>query len=788
LELYFFGFFGDLLPFLILYTFVSFFIHVMVNKKFVAYMLVFTFFIGSIALDQMGFSHSLYSFGGSSSGTYSQMNGYGHFLAPFLWTKTYWFIFCLILFIITTLFSVRGTETGLKYRWKQSKQNLSKPLVIFGAISISLFILVGSFIYYNTNILNEYWTDTEEMEYRVAYEQTLKQYEYLPQPKIIDVNLTVELYPATRNYTAEGYYMLINTQNKPINKVHIQKKADPQINLEYVTFEGGATEDDQFKQYGYYIYELNKSLEPGDSVKMNFKQSFITQGFKSGNSNTRIVNNGTFFDNNDFPSLGYNKKYELREDDNRKDFGLTQRAGMADRNNSNEIANGNSGGDGYKINFEIIIGTASDQTAIAPGALVKKWKENNRNYFHYKMKTPMINFYSIVSARYEVLQDTWTTETDSLKKHVNLEIYYHKGHEYNLDRMMDAMKMSFDYFSANFGPYQYEQMRIMEFPRYTEFAQSFPMTVPFSEAIGFMLDINDETDVDMVFYITAHELAHQWWGLQVVAANVQGRHLILETLAQYSALMVLKQKYSQEKIQQFLKSELDAYFVGKAKDDQEERPLALVEKEDYVYYRKGAVNMYTLQDYIGEANVNLALKRFINDWNAFDDDFNKKRVATTKDLLKYFREVTPIHLQYLLTDMFERVILYDNKLVNFKTTQLDSNSYKVDVNYTVTKYKTDINGNRLYSDHKMDSLVFQTETMKEPLSSLPLSDYIDVVIFGEEEIGGKKVSIEVYKKRHKITEISNNLSVIINQRPIEAGVDPYYRFIDKNTDDNRKRE
>jgi aminopeptidase N len=270
------------------------------------------------------------------------------------------------------------------------------------------------------------------------------------------------------------------------------------------------------------------------------------------------------------------------------------------------------------------------------------------------MNQPMINFYAIVSARYEVMEDQWISSNNGINNPVDLEIYYHKGHEYNLDRMMESMKESFDYYSANFSPYPYEQMRIMEFPRYAEFAQSFPNTVPFSEGIGFMLDIDDKEDVDMSFYITAHELAHQWWGLQVEAANVQGQLMILETLAQYSALMVLKQKYPKEKVEQFLKLQLRTYLDGKVREEKQELPLVLVENQDYIYYAKGAINMYALQDYIGEDKVNLALKRFIKDWNSIDNFATKNRYATTEDLLKYFREVTPENLQHVITDLFEK--------------------------------------------------------------------------------------------------------------------------------------
>jgi len=389
---------------------------------------------------------------------------------------------------------------------------------------------------------------------------------------------------------------------------------------------------------------------------MSFKQLFTTKGFEQGRS-TSIVNNGTFFNNNDFPTLGYTRKYELQDKVDRSDYNLPPRNNKVSRDNSIELVNARSGGDSDGINFEIVIGTDINQTAIAPGNLLKSWKENNRNYFNYKMDIQMINFYSIVSAKYEVKKDIWLAASDTAAKPVDLEIYYHNEHDYNLDRMMESMKASFDYFSTNFSPYQYDQMRILEFPRYAEFAQSFPGTVPFSEAIGFVLDIDDEKDVDMAFYVTAHELAHQWIGMQVEAANVQGRHMILETLSQYAAIMVLKQKYSEEKVLQFLEIQKDKYLEGKRRESGKEPSLAIVENQDYIYYAKGAINMYEFQKQIGEANVNLALKQFISDWNTLDGKLkvNTDRYATTKDLLGYFRDVTPDSLQYIIDDLFEKV-------------------------------------------------------------------------------------------------------------------------------------
>lgn len=656
-QVYFYGFFLEILPFLALYTFIAFFIQSVVNHKFVGILLVIVFFIANVALGLFGLDHDLYFFGGSALGTYSDMNGYGHFLKPYLIIKSYWFLFGILLLIIGSLVNVRGTETNLMQRIRAGKNRLSKPLFKVASMVFLVFILMGSFIFYNTNILNTYWTNTKATEFRVSYEKELKQFEYIPQPKIVDVNLKVELYPSSRNYTAEGYYVLKNTNAQPINEIHVQKLIEENVTLDAVTFDGGATENNTYATYDYTIYKLHNTLNPGDSIKMNFKQSFITAGFEAGNSNANIVENGTFFNNKDFPTLGYNRKYELSDRDERSEYNLPERTNRVHRNDVKELMNARSGSDSDGINFEMIIGTEIDQTALVPGNLLKEWTENNRNYFHYKMEIPMIDFYSIVSAKYDIKKDQWISKSDAISKQVDLEIYYHKGHKYNIDRMMMAMKASLDYYSTNFSPYQYEQLRIMEFPRYAQFAQSFPGTVPFSESIGFVLDIDDETDVDMAFYVTAHEIAHQWFGMQVEAANVKGQYFILETLSQYAAMMVLQAHYPKDKVQQFLELQLERYEEGQLKESGVEPTLALVDNQDFIYYAKGAINMYKLQETIGEEKVNTALKRFLEDWDTRNGKLKTKtsRYATSKDLLSYFKEVTPSHQQYIIKELFESV-------------------------------------------------------------------------------------------------------------------------------------
>src|SRR5690606_8940025 len=129
-----------------------------------------------------------------------------------------------------------------------------------------------------------------------------------------------------------------------------------------------------------------------------------------------------------------------------------------------------------------------------------------------------------LSARWDVKRDEWHG--------IPIEVYHDPKHAWNVERMIEAAKKSFDYYNAHLTPYQHKQLRILEFPGYSSFAQAFANTVPYSEDIGFVADLRNPDDIDYVFFVTAHEVAHQWWAHQVIGANVQGSTMLSESLAE----------------------------------------------------------------------------------------------------------------------------------------------------------------------------------------------------------------------------------------------------------------
>jgi ABC-2 type transport system permease protein len=204
--------------------------------------------------------------------------------------------------------------------------------------------------------------------------------------------------------------------------------------------------------------------------------------------------------------------------------------------------------------------------------------------------------------------------------------------------------------------------------------------------------------------------------------------------------------------------------------------------QGYIRYQKGSLVFYALSDYIGEEKLNGALKRYVEKVR-----FQEPPYTTSIEMVDYIREVTPDSLSYVIKDMFETITLYKNRIVDLKSTALENGKYEVAIEFEVSKYRNDEKGKKYYGEKVGDTLSYKTEKMSKPLLSVPLADYIDLGIFSEEEINGKKKEKQLYFKKHKITQIHNKIILIVDEKPTEVGIDPYNKLIDTKSDDNRRK-
>jgi ABC-2 type transport system permease protein len=725
------------------------FVHTIVHNKFVGHGIVIGVFVLEPILFNFGWENTLYLFGNVPQYTYSDMNGYGHFVPSLFWSIAYWGSVAALMGVVSVLFARRGNDDGWAARFRLAAGRVSR-LMPAAALCALIAIGSGAWYYYNAHVLNEYLNAKQRREIQAEYEKNFKKYENWPQPKVVAVNSQIDIDPGQRSFSGRGQYTLRNKTSKPISEIHI---TDVNQSVTQVRFDHPFHLVSSSPRHMYSIYALEQPLEPGANMQMTFSVGWKSRGFRDGNEKAELAYNGTFFDSSYFPGIGYAQTTELDDPRRRREEKLGDLEEMASRGDPVQSLYNVFMKDSDWISYHTVVSTSANQIAIAPGYLERKWQEKGRNYFEYDMgSTSILDFHAYLSGQYQVRRDQY--------KGVNLEVYYIPGHEYNIDDMLASAKAGLDYFQANFSPYQFQQFRIMEFPRYRTFAQSFSNTVPYSEGIGFIQRIMKKHDIDFTYFVTAHELGHQWWAHQLTGANVQGSNMMSETLAEYSALMVMKQKYGADQMHRFLRHELDRYLRGRSTEVRHEPPLALVQREPYVWYQKGGQIMYTLADYVGEDKVNLALHNFLMQYRyANANNTTTEPYPDTRQLVSALRAQTPPELQYLIDDGFDSIVLYDNKATSATVTPTSDHKYKVTLQVQARKVKADGNGNE---------------------SPMALNDYIEIGVFK----GAKDEEQPLYLKKEKLTKEQNMFEIVVNEEPTRAGIDPYNKLVDRIADDN----
>lgn len=704
-----------------------------------------------IALDLLKFNSS------GSQMPYSDMNGFGHTVGTFFLYKFYWLGFVIVISTIAIAMYKRGKESTIKLRWKQvfKQFNLNYKLVLL--VGAFLFVGCGSVIYYNIRVINPYKSKKEFEKIQVEFEEKYKKYQNEPQPRIVESNVHVDLFPDELKCNMKGFYYLKNKHKVAIKKIFININNEALIKK--FEFNASTKKIINDTSNGFYSFELSKDLAPGDSIKFDYEIYYEPKNFIMKKQQTEIVYNGTFINNSLLPSIGYDSNSEIDDNTTRKKYNLKPKQRMAAINDSTAYGNTYISHDADWIRFECVVSTKEGQTAIAPGYLQKDWKKDNRHYFQYKMDSPILNFYSFLSANYEIKKDKWINPIDKTNE-VNIEIYYQKGHEYNVDKMIKGIKKSLDYYTKNFSPYQHKQVRILEFPRYSTFAQSFPNTIPFSEGIGFIAKLNNENieEVDYTFYVTAHEVAHQWWAHQVIGANVQGSTLMSETMSQYSALMVMEKEYGQAAMRKFLKYEMNSYLQGRAMESRKEVPLMLCENQQYIHYNKGSVIMYALKDYLGEDTLNAALQRYIK-----KVAFQEPPFTTANDFYSFIKTATPDSLKETVKDLFERIVVFNNKVKKWSYSKTPDGKFKIIASVNCIKMLNDSVGR---------------------INEIKPNDWIDIGVFAKNEKNQKAYGEIIYLKKIKIKENEQKIEVLVDKEPYMFGIDPLNKLIDKDTGDN----
>lgn len=698
---------------------------------------------------------------------YSDLNQYGSYLPTYWAYKLYWLVGGFGLLIVAYLFQVRGITFSFWERLAIAKQRLNRPVRIALLTLSTVFLFLGASIFMEENV----WHKTrvshaDETYFKVENEKRYKRYEKLLQPQLTKVDVAVDLYPEQKRFYAKGTYTLINKSEQVIDTILVANSYREKSSYQLAWPHTFMVQDTLIK---FDVIKPGESLMPGDSMLLQFQVA--SEDHSLFHTDPRVIQNGTFLGSQVFPKLGY-RAVELTDNEKRKQHGLPPRdTDLPLPSDSTALGYAYPANEIGWIELEAIVSTTNEQMALAPGILQREWEEKGRKYFHYRTDHPITPQYSFHSGQFAIRKDKWQA--------VDITVYYHPDHTYNLSSIIEGVKASLDYNTQYFGPYQHKELRIVEYPR-TEgtYATVMGNLMPYSE-LYWIGDVSAD-GVDLPFYVSAHETAHHWWGHQVNPANIRGGKIVTEAMAEYVGLKVLEKRYGKAMIRRFLRSDLDVYLQGRANERGKENTLLTAyPHQEYINYQKGALLFYALSDYLGEENLNTIFASYLSHYA-----YQGPPLPHSLGLRDAIAEITPDSLSYLIKDFFEAITLYDNKVVAAKWEQLADSTYALQLRVQAGKFRSDGYGNRLYSDNKLDSLSIEQEDAKVRYS-LPLRDYIEIGVFGEQEQDGERLPI--YLQKHRISSMDTTFSIQLDQAPTEVGIDPYHKLIDIQPEDNRRK-
>jgi len=728
-------------PVSLLHLFLAFFLQNFINHKYGAH---FAFIISIIAIgyfSTFNIEHPLLQPFYLPGIQYSDMAGFGNNVVARCWHYAYWFFIMLLFTGATVMCWKRGIYT--KYGKSYLQILKTKPVMVYNSLLVFFIWCVGWIIFYNTNIINTFRTKNTVEKLYVQYEKDYKHFKYQNQPKIQDVRLEVDIYPEEYRMKISGQYELANVGKTPIDTLFVHWNLEERIQS-MISKHGKLVHADDF--LGLSIYEFTEPLLPNERFIMAFEFEKKPRNFLFGANGAEVRKNGTFINSQTFPAIGYEDMIEWGSERRRKKLGLEPQDLMPNTNTEWGLARNYVNRDADYVTFSALVSTSLDQIALAPGQLIETFDKDNRRYFHYQTDTPIINFYSFVSARYAILKDNW--------QDIDLEIYYHPSHDYNIHSMMKSMKESLSYYTKSFGPYQHRVLRIAEFPRYGSFAQAFPALIPFSESVGFIADVKPNT-IDYPFYITAHEVSHQWWAHQITGGFTRGGAFLAESLAEYSALMVVNNNYQEKLIREQLDYALRQYLLNRMTEQRKELPLTQVEMtQHYLLYNKGLITMHAISRLIGEDNLNQALAKFVQ-----ENKYTFNPYPHTTMFRQNLEPFIPDTLKTTVHEMLNEIVMYDHKIDKVRLEYGDDYDCLISVDFTTEK------------------LVFDTEGKRE---NLDYQGWLEIGLLDRQKnlISQEKVKVEGK---------TNHVVLVAQEKPYEVILDPWMLTINRNTTEAKKR-
>ena len=286
---------------------------------------------------------------------WSYVDGYGPFLYWHVAAGICWSALSVLLLAIAHVFA--SPRSAWRQRLTANVGTVAWAACVVGAVC-------GGWMYYNLH------TGRQSFSVDEADGQRLDR---PPQPEYSRLDFALDLFPAQRRLAVRGRAIVVNRRADSIAELHLA--FPPWLHIDAVALTGELVE----QRSSYRRFRLNRPLISGETLRIEYTARWDAQPLPEPASRIPLLANGTFLLSTDLvPTLAHSYSPTAT---------FTPDAAVI---------------------FGTRVSTALDQTAVAPGALERAWREEDRAYFEYQTAAEIPARAAIHSGRYAL----WREELD----------------------------------------------------------------------------------------------------------------------------------------------------------------------------------------------------------------------------------------------------------------------------------------------------------------------------------------------------------------------------------------
>lgn len=728
-------------------------LQVVIRRRFVAMGVFGVIWTSSVLLDALGLYHPLYRFGEAPFFWYSNMDGYGHFMVPHLAFTVYWAVSCAMLWLIALAMYAPGELGRSRYSTLLDAMNNNRIRPLFGSALI-VWLIVAS-VLYKATIVDHPWPLPDPNALMADAERELRDtWRERAQPRIVESRANIDLFPSTRSASIKGDYVLKNDSGQSIEQLLVMREPSlASFTASLPTLQGSEVIQ-RHPVLGYEIWQLARPLLPDEEIAFHYQAEIQPPaGFTAHAENDNVpqvhgaelVGNGSsFLSMHLLPMIGYSDHVEHKPLRKRRHYGHEDAWAPPAREFGLTQAHATNSA-GWLRRIETTVSTDASQTPLSSGKLVEQYTENGRTTARYVIDGPARLWTQIVSGQ--------------LKQHgvqregiPAVEVYYHPAHDRNIDYIADSFANALEYFKSRYGPAPYDTLRFTEQSLHYDAIGSRQGLSYATEVLAWKSDINASKGTD-ILKLAGHMVGLNWFGDQLVPANVAGAKVLHAGLPRWTGVMFMHQHMSDEDALSWRRQYMGELFRARMSMTDLDAPFDQEMKDSTMIQRKGSLLILALADLVGVERVEAAFAGFLAEWKHKGPTY-----PTVEHLIEHFYQQIPTQHHDFVDAIFRQIVSWQ-LAVNRVSCERQGDGWYV---------KATVNAEQL--NYGSDGTAVAVASVA-PITTALMS-----------EQDGKVSFVELRKARLPAGE--SVMEWHVQQRPTSVHIDPKVLLPDANLNDN----